>query len=88
MSEIHDTIGSGGWKKPPATSILVRCWLEPGVEGGPAVRGYLRNLQTGEETLIGDVSTVGTHILKQLREAARDASEPGQLCAVQGRSAR
>ena len=58
-------------RKPSArssTSLLVRCWLEPRAGGEPVVRGVIRNLATGEETLIGDAGAVSDHIVRQLKE--------------------
>lgn len=56
----------------PLGSFLVRCWLEPtsSAEGEPVVRGYLRNLKTGEETYIGDLHTVEQQILTSLMQEA------------------
>jgi hypothetical protein len=52
----------------PAASLLVRCWLEPQprAEEAPILRGYVRNLKTGEETFIKDLESVGLQILRQL----------------------
>jgi hypothetical protein len=52
----------------PAASLLVRCWLEPQprAEAAPILRGYVRNLKTGEETFIKDLESVGLQILRQL----------------------
>lgn len=61
----------------PSTSLLVRCWLEPGEgeSGAPILRGYVRNLKTGEQTFIGDADAVGQQILRQLTTAAARSSE-------------
>lgn len=55
---------TGGVHAP--VSLLLRCWLEPNPGAGPVVRGMLRNLQTGEESPIGDVDAVGCHVLRHL----------------------
>ena len=47
-----------------AGSFLVRVWYEPG-EGDPAFRGYVRNLQTGEERLLGEPSSITQEIVRQ-----------------------
>jgi hypothetical protein len=48
----------------PSASLLVRCWLEPREEPGapPILRGYVKNLKTGEETFIKDFDGVGRQI--------------------------
>lgn len=60
----------------PAASLLVRCWLEPQprAEEAPVLRGYVRNLKTGEETFIKDLESVSLQILRQL---APDGSAEG-----------
>ena len=38
-----------------SASFLVRIWKEPGAEGGTStMRGYFRNLKTGEERYVAD----------------------------------
>ena len=56
----------------PAASLLVRCWLEPNEtpDEAPILRGYVRNLKTGEERFIKDLESVGQQILRQLAPAA------------------
>jgi hypothetical protein len=53
-------------------SLLVRCWLEPREDASesPIVRGYVKNLKTGEELFIKDVDSVGQQILRSLEPAA------------------
>ena len=51
----------------PSALILVRCWLEPSHGDEPVVRGYIRDLRSGEETPIGDVKAVEEHVRRQLR---------------------
>lgn len=48
----------------PSASLLVRCWLEPREDPGapPILRGYVKNLKTGEETFIKDFDSVGRQI--------------------------
>ncbi len=50
-------------------SFLVRFWQEPRErrEDQPIVRGYLRNLGSGEEQYIRDPEQLGLHILRHLR---------------------
>jgi hypothetical protein len=54
-----------------AASLLVRCWLEPNesADEAPVLRGYVRNLKTGEERFIKDLDSVGQQILRQLAPA-------------------
>ena len=52
-----------------ASSFLLRVWFEPGEAGdteAPA-RGYLRNLQTGEERYIGTPEALTAVIQGQIR---------------------
>lgn len=60
----------------PAASLLVRCWLEPQprAEEAPILRGYVRNLKTGEERFIKDVDGLGQQILRSLEPSAADTS--------------
>lgn len=59
-------------------SLLVRCWLEPRTsDESPILRGYLKNLRTGEEHFIKDLDSVGQQILRSLEAAgADDAAVP------------
>ncbi len=73
----------------PAVSYLVRFWLEPGEaerESAP-VRGYVRDLRTGEERYFGDPRRLAEHVLRQLhavqQEQAED-SEPDRLRGAAG----
>jgi len=52
-----------------SSSFLLRVWLEPGAGEGAesAVRGYLRNLQTGEEQYIGGAEALTAVIRAQVR---------------------
>ena len=58
-------------------SLLVRCWLEPHSNGTdtPVVRGYVKNLKTGEEILIKDLDSVGRQILHYLSLASSAVSD-------------
>ena len=47
-------------------SFLVRLWIESTDDEVP-VRGYVRNLRTGEECYVGDTGRLGEHLLRQLR---------------------
>ena len=56
---------------PPAQrrgSFLVRVWQEaPRIEGAePVVRGYLRDLGSGEEQYLRDLADLGMEILRRL----------------------
>ena len=54
-----------------SASLLVRCWLEPASAGEPpTLRGYVKNLKTGEELYIKDLDTVGEQIRRTLIDAA------------------
>ncbi len=51
-----------------AASFLVRFWREPreNGEGEPVVRGYLRSLQTGEETYLTGTAELDDSIRRRL----------------------
>ena len=59
------------------SSFLLRVWLEPGAGEGAesAVRGYLRNLQTGEEQYIGGAEALTAVIRSQVRPEIYELSE-------------
>ena len=58
-----------------SASLLVRCWLEPSNDGeSPTLRGYVKNLKTGEELFIKDVDGVGQQILRELGTAGDAAA--------------
>lgn len=67
-------------------SFLVRVWYEAreGGAGDPAFRGYVKNLQTGEERFARDPETVKEHILGQV-EQRRTAAENGRPMAAKER---
>ena len=54
-------------------SFLVRVWQEaPGIEGGePVLRGYLRDLSSGEEQYLSDPTDLGDVILRRLSFGTR-----------------
>jgi hypothetical protein len=57
-------------------SLLVRCWLEPRTsDESPILRGYLKNLRTGEEHFIKDLDTVSEHIRIALDSATAAESD-------------
>ena len=60
----------------PATSWLVRCWMEPGGEGDgqPTFRCRLRDLRTGEERYLSDPRQIGELMLNKLKPP-HEASE-------------
>jgi hypothetical protein len=60
--------GSSTSSERPSASLLVRCWLEPreGAGEAPILRGYVKNLKTGEEQFIKDLDAVGEQIRRQL----------------------
>lgn len=58
----------------PASSFLVRCWLEPRETAGtePVVRVTVRNLQTGEEQHLSDPRQLGDRLLRHLGASAEE----------------
>jgi hypothetical protein len=60
-----------------SASLLVRCWLEPRETPGapPILRGYVKNLKTGEEMFIKDLDAVPQQIQRALAPAATADSE-------------
>lgn len=59
-------------------SFLLRVWLEPTEKGvSDSVRGYLRNLQAGEEQYIADPEALTTVIRGQVRSQSSEADENG-----------
>ena len=71
--------------RSPAVSYLVRFWLEPRESAGAVapVRGYSRDLQTGEERYFSDPRRLGEHILRCLR-AGREQAEEGVPARAKG----
>ena len=61
-------------------SLLVRCWLEPREDSSesPIVRGYVKNLKTGEEHFIKDVDSVGEQIRRTLEPATAGAARESE----------
>jgi len=66
----------------PLASFLVRCWLEPrdADDKEPVLRGYLRNLKSGEETYLSDLKVVEQQILASL--ADEEAQKEGAIATV------
>lgn len=64
-------------------SFLVRVWYESReLEGGaPIFRGYVKNLQTGEERFLRDPERVTEHLLDQAGEP-RSAGSNGHPAAA------
>lgn len=55
-------------------SFLVRFWVEPSAgPGEQALRGCIRNLQTGEEQYLNDPGKIGDLVLRHLDKAPRDS---------------
>lgn len=54
-------------------SFLVRVWYEARetLDEEPSFRGYIRNLQTGEERFVRDPNTVSEQIVRQVEGAAQ-----------------
>lgn len=63
-----------------AHSYLVRVWVEPReMEGESArVRGYVRDLRTGEETYLNDPDELGPYLGRQLGTRPRTATGTGE----------
>ena len=55
-----------------SVSFLVRLWIEPGREGESAIRGYLRDLQSGAQQYVGNPEELGTLLLAQVRTRLRE----------------
>ncbi len=65
------------------TSFLLRIWAEPREEEGleQVLRGYLRNLRTGEELFVADPGALSDEIKRQVlgdigNEAEGDEKSP------------
>lgn len=63
----------------PTLSWLVRCWEEPRErsQDGPVLRGFVRDLKTGEERYLSDPCQLGELLNREMRGAER-AAEEGQ----------
>ena len=61
--------------RPPAISYLVRFWLEPREKAGETspLRGYARDLETGEERYFDDPRKFAEQVLRRLRADHRQA---------------
>jgi hypothetical protein len=69
--------GSSTSSERPSASLLVRCWLEPreGAGEAPILRGYVKNLKTGEEQFIKDLDAVGEQIRRNLEASTVSAAD-------------
>ncbi len=67
MTEVRPTSSEPAGDRP-VVSYLVRFWLESGEDESqsPPVRGYVRDLRTGEERYFGDPRRLAEHILRHL----------------------
>jgi hypothetical protein len=67
----------------PTLSWLVRCWEEPRERSqeGPVLRGFVRDLKTGEERYLSDPRELGEMVNREMKGmgvAAEDEHEnPG-----------
>ena len=74
----------------PSASLLVRCWLEPSATSDqpPALRGYVKNLKTGEEMFIKDLGAVGEEIRRSLESGLAGRSYQAGLARENNRPPR
>ncbi len=70
--------------KARTASFLVRFWREETANGESVLRGYLRNLRSGEEQYVTDPALLGEQILRYLRREL----EQEDAAAETGKSAR
>ena len=67
----------------PTLSWLVRCWEEPRErpQDGPVLRGFVRDLKTGEERYLSDPRELGELLSREMRGAdwatADEQENPG-----------
>jgi hypothetical protein len=63
----------------PTLSWLVRCWEEPRErsQDGPVLRGFVRDLKTGEERYLSDPRQLGELLNREMRGVGM-ATEDGQ----------
>ncbi|MCP3960675.1 MAG: hypothetical protein GY719_22760 [bacterium] len=56
-------------RERPTVSYLVRFWLEPREQESETspLRGYVRDLHSGQEQYFGDPRKLAEHILRRLR---------------------
>lgn len=59
-------------ERRPSSSFLVRVWLEAReLEGAePILRGYVRNLKSGEQEYFGQPEKLAELLMRQLRSGA------------------
>ncbi len=57
-------------RKSPTTSVLVRVWLEPDsdLSAPGSVRGYARDLRTGDERHFADAKKISSFLIERLDE--------------------
>lgn len=74
----------------PAVSYLVRFWLEPREQEGEDApyRGYVRDLETGEERYFSDPRRFAEHLLRQLRAASHEQTPDRETNEIEGVSRR
>ena len=60
-----------------AVSYLVRFWIEPADGEASPLRGYCRDLKSGEEHFFTDPRRFAEHVLRRLQQ--RRASRPAEL---------
>lgn len=59
-----------------SASFLVRLWIEPGGDGeAQALRGLVRNLQSGSEQGIADPTELGETLLRQIPGASSSTEQ-------------
>ena len=63
--------GTGTKDEKPSALLLVRCWLEPAQSGEPVVRGYIRDLRSGNEIAIANLKAVEEQVRRQLHTPHR-----------------
>lgn len=78
-SETESAIRRHSGDERTAGSFLVRVWYESREtpSGQPSFRGYVRNLQTGEERFVRDPETVTEQIVRQIE--AEGLPEAGRM---------
>lgn len=72
-----ETVSANGKSDSATNSFLVRIWREPrgGREAAEPLRGFVRNLRTGEEHYLGDPAL----LLDQLAPGAEEEEEPREV---------
>ena len=64
-------------KAQRVTSVLVRFWIEPRELAGalPALRTYVRDLQSGEEAYLADLEALVRHLTAMLRRRHAESAK-------------